>query len=124
MALVSPHRKDTISTWEGAAAAARSQPTRCVPTQTELDSYLHSTSYNNPDVEIENTFGYMMRRRSEDRFLLSSNCKPTIKAKVSYIMEPLPLKGFFTMDTVPRQNVLIVVRKTFTHFVCLLKNLH
>jgi hypothetical protein len=61
-------------------------------------------------VEIENTFVYMMRRSSEDRFLLSFTCKPAIKAKVSYIMEPLPLKGFFTMDTVPRQNVIIVVR--------------
>jgi hypothetical protein len=47
-----------------------------------------------------------------------------MKAKVSYIMPPLPLKGFFTMDTVPRQNVNTVVRKTFTHFACLLKNLH
>jgi hypothetical protein len=28
--------------------------TRCVPTLTKLDSYLHSTSYNKPDVEIEN----------------------------------------------------------------------
>jgi hypothetical protein len=48
--------------------------TRCVPTQTELDSYIHSTSYNKQDVEVENNFGYMMRRKSEDRFLLSSNC--------------------------------------------------
>jgi hypothetical protein len=29
---------------------------RCVPTQTKLDSYLHSTSYYKPAVEIENTF--------------------------------------------------------------------
>ncbi len=48
--------------------------TRCVPTQTELDSYLHSTSYSKLAVEIENTFVYMMRRRSEDRFLLSFTC--------------------------------------------------
>jgi hypothetical protein len=48
--------------------------TRCIPTQTELDSYLHATSYNKPDDEIENIFGYVMKRRSEDRLLLSSNC--------------------------------------------------
>ncbi len=48
---------------------------RCVPTQTELDSYLHATSYNKPDDEIlvEDIFGYMMKRRSEDKLLLSSN---------------------------------------------------
>jgi hypothetical protein len=84
--------------------------TGCIPTQTELHSYLHAASSNKPNDEIENIFGYMMRRRSEDRFLLSSNCLPASKAKVSYILLPLPLKRFFTMDTVPRQSVIIVVK--------------
>jgi hypothetical protein len=65
--------------------------TRFIPTQTVLDSYLHAGSSNKPDDEIDNIFGYMMRRRSEDRFLLSSNCLQAIKAKVSYIMRPLSL---------------------------------
>jgi hypothetical protein len=65
----------------------------------------------------------MMRRRSEDRFLLSSIL--AIKAKVSYIMQPLPLKGFFTMDTVPRQNVIIVVegvKGTMSFWILILKS--
>jgi hypothetical protein len=38
--------------------------------------YLHAASSNKLDDEIGNIFGYMMRRRSGDRFLLSSNCLP------------------------------------------------
>jgi hypothetical protein len=41
-------------------------------------------------MKIENIFGYMMRRRSEDRFLLSYDCLPASKAKVIYIFLPLP----------------------------------
>jgi hypothetical protein len=63
---------------------------RCVPTQTELHSYLHAASSNKPDNEIDYIFGYMMRRRSENKFLLSSDCFPASKAKVSYILQPLP----------------------------------
>jgi hypothetical protein len=64
--------------------------TRCIPTQIELQSYLHAASSNKPDYEIDHIFGYMMRRRPEDKFLLSSNCLPASKAKVSYILQPLP----------------------------------
>jgi hypothetical protein len=52
--------------------------TRCVPTQTEMTSYLHADSSNRLDDVIDNIFGYMMRRRSEHKFILSSNCFPKL----------------------------------------------
>jgi hypothetical protein len=59
-------------------------------TQTELHSYHHADSSNKLDDEIDNIFRYLMRRRSEDMFLLSSKCLPAIRAKVSYILQPIP----------------------------------
>jgi hypothetical protein len=67
--------------------------TRCVPTQTELDSYLHAASSNKPDDEIDNIFGYMMKRRSEDRFLLSSNCLQ-VRPKLVTSCDPFLCRGF------------------------------
>ncbi len=77
--------------------------------QTEQHSYLHAASSNRLDDEIDNIFGYMIRFG-----YISSNCLPGSEAKVSYILQPLPLSGFFTLDLVKRQIVITVVRWSLT----------
>ncbi len=73
--------------WHLAIYEVRSNPNR-------LDSYLHSTSYSKQDAEIENTFGYMMRKSMKTGFSYLLTVSQQLRPKLATSCNPFLSRDF------------------------------